>query len=39
MVDIALGDKAGVVHSSAEYSLKGITIATILDMMEDNFLS
>jgi hypothetical protein len=39
LVDIALGDKEGMIHSSAEYDLSGITIATILDMMEDNFVS
>ena len=38
LVDIALGDKAGVVHSSAEYVLKDLSIAKILDMLEVNFL-
>ena len=38
-VDIALGDKAGVVHSSAEYALSDITTTKLLDMMEVNFLT
>lgn len=36
-VDIALGDKAGVIHSSAKHLLKDINISHILEMMEDNF--
>lgn len=39
LVDIAIGDKAGVIHSSTEYVLKDVTIPQILDMMEANFLS
>lgn len=39
LVDIALGDKAGVIHSSTEHVLKDINIAQILDMMEVNFLN
>lgn len=38
-VDIALGDKAGVVHSSTEHALKDISINQIVDMMEVNFLA
>jgi len=38
LVDIALGDKEGEIHSSAEHALSGITIATVLAMMEDYFL-
>jgi len=39
VVDIALGDKEGVVHSSAEYELSGVTISSVLKLMEDNFLT
>ena len=39
LVDIALGDKVGVVHSSTEYELKNVNIVQILDMMEKNFLN
>jgi hypothetical protein len=38
LVDIALGDKAGVVNSSTEHILKDVSIDQILDMMEVNFL-
>jgi len=37
VVDIALGDKAGVVHSSSEHVLTAVTINQILSMMEDYF--
>jgi len=36
-VDIALGNKAGDIHSSAEHVLKDMTIEYVLAMMEDNF--
>ncbi len=39
LVDIALGDKAGVVHSTTEHLLKDVSIAQILAMMEVNFLN
>lgn len=38
-VDIALGDKAGVVHSSTEHALKNVSVSQILNMMEVNFLN
>ncbi|WP_057831043.1 hypothetical protein [Colwellia sp. TT2012] len=38
-VDIAFGDKAGVVHSSAEHVLKDVSVKQILAMMEINFLN
>ncbi len=39
LVDIALGDKNGVVHSSTEHVLKDVNIPQILDMMEINFIN
>ncbi len=36
-VDIALGNKAGEIHSSAEHSLKDMTVAHVLAMLEKNF--
>jgi hypothetical protein len=36
-VDIALGNKAGDIHSSAEHMLKDMTIEHVLAMMEENF--
>jgi hypothetical protein len=39
LVDIALGDKAGVVDSASEYLLKDVTITQIIAMMEENFLN
>lgn len=39
LVDIAIGDKNGVVHSSKEHVLKDVSIPKILDMMEVNFLN
>ena len=39
LVDVALGDKAGVVHSSTEYLITDINIAQVLTMMEDNFIT
>ena len=38
LVNIALGDKAGVVHSSTEHVLKDLNIVYILEMMEKYFL-
>ncbi len=38
LVDIALGDKAGAIHSSTEHKLEDLNIVQILDMMEKNFL-
>ncbi|MCP4986726.1 MAG: hypothetical protein GY928_11935 [Colwellia sp.] len=37
LVDIALGDKAGEIHSSSVHPLKEMTVAFILAMMEDKF--
>jgi len=37
LVDIALGNKAGEIHSSAEHSLKDMTVVHVLAMMEENF--
>lgn len=37
LVDIALGDKDGVVHSSAEHVLADISVNHVLAMLEDNF--
>jgi len=37
-VDIALGNKDGVVHSSTEHKLKEVNIPQILDIMEVNFI-
>ncbi|MFQ3264323.1 MAG: transcription antitermination factor NusA-like protein [Colwellia sp.] len=39
LVDIALGDKAGVVDSASEHLLKDVTIIQIIAMMEENFLN
>ena len=39
LVDIALGDKSGVIHTSTEYALADVSIPQILDMMEVNFLN
>ena len=39
LVDIALGDKAGDVHSSSEHVLKDVSISQIITMMEENFLN
>ena len=37
VVSIALGNKAGDIHSSSEYELAQITEAAILEIMEANF--
>jgi len=39
LVDIALGNKAGDIYSSAEYELNKISEAFIVEMMEVNFVS
>ncbi|WP_019027428.1 hypothetical protein [Colwellia piezophila] len=38
LVDIAFGDKAGVIHSSTELVLKELSINQIVEMMEENFI-
>ncbi|MEI6894365.1 MAG: hypothetical protein V5789_06970 [Colwellia sp.] len=38
-VDIALGDKAGVIQSSSKQVLKEVNIPYIITMMEDNFIN
>lgn len=37
LVDIALGNKAGEIHSSAEHTLKDMTVDYVLAMLEANF--
>ena len=39
VVDIALGDKNGAIHSSTVHALTDIDIAMIVAMMEKNFLT
>jgi len=39
LVDIALGDKNGAIHSSKEHVFKDISITQILNIMEINFLN
>ncbi len=39
LVDIALGDKAGTIHSSSEHQLSDMTINHILTLMENSFIS
>ena len=39
LVDIALGDKTGEIHSSKEYVLKDVSISQILEIMEINFIN
>jgi len=37
-VDIALGNKEGDIQFSSEYDLNALSVATIVDIMEANFL-
>lgn len=37
-VDIAIGDKDGVIHSSTEHALENVTVKQLINLMEDNFL-
>jgi len=39
LVDIALGDKTGEIHSSKVHVLKDVSITQLLDIMEVNFLN
>ena len=38
IVDIAFGNKEGDIQSSSEYDLSNISVAKVIDIMEDNFL-
>ena len=38
IVDIALGNKEGDIQSSSEYDLTKISVASVITIMEDNFL-
>ena len=37
-IDIALGNKEGVIHSSSEYALSDVSEAVMVDIMEANFI-
>ncbi|KGJ96007.1 hypothetical protein [Colwellia psychrerythraea] len=37
-VDLALGNKAGEIHSSTEHAIKDINITQILDLLEVTFI-
>lgn len=38
IVDIALGNKEGDIHSSSEYDLKTLSVLMIVDILEEHFI-
>ena len=39
MVDIALGNKQGDIHSSSEYELSSLSVSVIVNILEENFIT
>jgi hypothetical protein len=38
MVDIAIGNKQGTIHSSSVYELSKLSVSMIVDILEENFI-